>query len=70
MRRPFQEEEYDDTDDGKPDQRLRNIWNRSIATKDKRICQILDSIIHSEPEGLPVILNRNKLIVECKAMVA
>ncbi len=47
-----------------------DIWNRSIATKDKRICQILDSIIHAEPEGLPVILNRNKLIVECKAMVA
>ena len=46
-----------------------DIWNRSIATKDKRVCQILDSIIHSEPEGLPVILNRNKLIVECKAMV-
>jgi len=39
-----------------------DIWNRSIATKDKRICQILDSIIHSEPEGLPVILNRNPTI--------
>ena len=40
-----------------------DIWNKSIAKKDPRICEIIDSIIHSNPEGLPVIINRNPKIV-------
>ena len=40
-----------------------DIWNKSLTTKDKRICQILDSLIHSNPEGLPVIINRNPTIL-------
>lgn len=39
-----------------------DIWQKAIATKDERIAEIIDAIIHSEPEGLPVIINRNPTI--------
>lgn len=39
-----------------------DIWVRSIAKKDERIAEIIDTIIKSEPEGLPVIINRNPTI--------
>lgn len=32
-----------------------DIWFRAIANKDERVAEIIDAIIHSEPEGLPVI---------------
>jgi len=35
------------------------IWRRAISTKDPRVCEILDSFIAAEPEGIPVIINRN-----------
>lgn len=35
------------------------IWQRAMAQKDPRVCEILDAIIHSTPEGIPVIINRN-----------
>lgn len=35
------------------------IWRRAISTKDPRVCEILDSFIAAEVEGLPVIINRN-----------
>lgn len=38
------------------------IWKDSLATKDERICEIITAIIQSEPEGLPVIINRNPTI--------
>jgi DNA-directed RNA polymerase beta' subunit len=37
-------------------------WSRAIAKKDERIAEIIDSIIHANPEGLPVIINRNPTI--------
>lgn len=37
-------------------------WSRAVATKDERIGEIIMAIIHSEPEGLPVIINRNPTI--------
>lgn len=40
-----------------------DIWNKAIAKKDERICEILDAIIHANPEGLPVIINRNPTMV-------
>lgn len=39
-----------------------DIWSRALATKDERVAEIIDTIIHSEPEGLPVIINRNPTI--------
>lgn len=36
-----------------------DIWSRAVATKDERVAEIIDAIIHAEPEGLPVIINRN-----------
>lgn len=38
-------------------------WSRAIAKKDERIAEIIDSIIHANPEGLPVIINRNPTIL-------
>lgn len=40
------------------------IWSNAKAQKDPRVCEILDALIKSEPEGLPIIINRNKLFVE------
>ena len=39
-----------------------DIWYRSVAKKDDRVAEIITSIIHSNPEGLPVIINRNPTI--------
>ena len=39
-----------------------NIWSKAIAKKDERICEIITAIINSNPEGLPVIINRNPTI--------
>jgi DNA-directed RNA polymerase beta' subunit len=39
-----------------------DIWSRAVATKDQRVCQILDSLIHADPRGLPVLINRNPTI--------
>ena len=39
-----------------------NKWYRSIAKRDERVAEILNNLIHSNPEGLPVILNRNPTI--------
>lgn len=39
-----------------------NIWSNAIAEKDERIAEIINTIIRSEPEGLPVIINRNPTI--------
>ena len=36
-----------------------NIWNNAKAVKDPRVCEILDALIKSEPNGLPCIINRN-----------
>lgn len=36
-----------------------DIWSRAIARKDERVAEIIDAMIKSEPEGLPVIINRN-----------
>lgn len=35
------------------------IWSNAIAEKDERIAEIINALIHAEPEGLPVIINRN-----------
>lgn len=35
-------------------------WYRAIAKKDDRVAEILDNLIHAQPEGLPVLINRNK----------
>ena len=37
-------------------------WYRAIAKKDERIAEIIDNLIHANPEGLPIILNRNPTI--------
>lgn len=40
-----------------------DIWSRALAKKDDRICEILDAIIHSNPDGgIPCIINRNPTI--------
>ena len=39
-----------------------DIWSRAVATKDERVAEIITAIIKSEPEGLPVIINRNPTI--------
>ena len=39
-----------------------DIWYRSIAKKDDRVAEIINTIIHSNPEGLPVLINRNPTI--------
>ena len=38
-----------------------DIWSKALVTKDKRICDILDAMIKSDPsgEGLPCLINRN-----------
>ena len=36
-----------------------DIWSKAVSTKDERIAEIINTIIRSEPEGLPVIINRN-----------
>lgn len=38
------------------------IWSNAIAKKDDRIAEIINALIHAEPEGLPVIINRNPTI--------
>jgi hypothetical protein len=38
------------------------IWAKALAHKDERVGEIINSIIHSNPEGLPVIINRNPTI--------
>lgn len=40
-----------------------DIWYRSIAKKDERVAEIITSIIHANPEGLPVLINRNPRVV-------
>lgn len=35
------------------------IWSNAKAKRDPRICEILDALIKSTPEGLPCIINRN-----------
>ena len=37
-------------------------WRNAIATFDERVAEIIDLLIKSTPEGLPVILNRNPTI--------
>ena len=37
-------------------------WEKAITKKDERIVEIINAIIHSHPEGLPVLLNRNPTI--------
>ena len=37
-------------------------WYRAIAKKDERIAEIINNLIHSQPEGLPVLINRNPTI--------
>ena len=37
-------------------------WYRAIAKKDDRIAEILDNLIAANPEGLPVLINRNPTI--------
>lgn len=37
-------------------------WYRSIAKKDERIAEILDNLIRSHQEGIPVLINRNPTI--------
>ena len=39
-----------------------DIWSKAMTKKDDRICEILDAIIKAEPEGLPLIINRNPKI--------
>lgn len=39
-----------------------DIWSRALATKDQRVCEILDALIHNNPEGLQVLINRNPTI--------
>ena len=40
-----------------------DIWSRASAEKDERVAEIITAIIKSEPEGLPVIINRNPTIL-------
>lgn len=39
-----------------------DMWSRAVSKKDERIAEIIDAIIKSEPEGLPIIINRNPTI--------
>lgn len=39
-----------------------SIWYSALAHRDARVAEIIDSIIHSNPEGLPVLINRNPTI--------
>ena len=39
-----------------------SIWYKAVAKRDERIAEIITNIIHSNPEGLPVIINRNPTI--------
>lgn len=36
-----------------------NIWYNSITQKDQRVYNIIDAMIKSHPEGLPILINRN-----------
>lgn len=38
------------------------IWSNALAEKDPRVGEIIDAIIHSYPEGIPIIINRNPTI--------
>lgn len=37
-------------------------WYRAISKKDERIAEILDNLIRANPEGIPVLINRNPTI--------
>ena len=37
-------------------------WEKAIAKKDDRICEILDNLIKASGDGLPVLINRNKFV--------
>ena len=37
-------------------------WYKAVANQDDRISEIINNIIKSHPEGLPVIINRNPTI--------
>lgn len=39
-----------------------SIWYKSLGKKgmDPRIAEILTTLIHAHPEGLPVLINRNQ----------
>lgn len=38
------------------------IWYRALAKKDERVAEIINTLIHAQPEGLPVLINRNPTI--------
>ena len=38
------------------------IWEKAMVKKDERVAEIINAIIKSRPEGLPVLLNRNPTI--------
>ena len=37
-------------------------WERAIAKKDPRICEILDNMIKASGNGIPILINRNPTI--------
>ena len=37
-------------------------WYCAVAKKDQRVAEIIDILIHANPEGLPVLINRNPTI--------
>lgn len=37
-------------------------WERAVAKKDPRICEILDNLIKANYPGIPVLINRNKFV--------
>jgi hypothetical protein len=39
-----------------------NIWFKAVTNPSERVRDIINSIIHHDPEGLPVILGRNPTI--------
>ena len=38
------------------------IWEKAQVKKDPRVVEIINALIHSTPEGLPILLNRNPTI--------
>ena len=38
------------------------IWEKAKVKKDERVVEIINALIKSTPEGLPVLLNRNPTI--------
>lgn len=38
------------------------IWERAKVKKDERVAEIINALIRSTPEGLPILLNRNPTI--------